>query len=533
MRTPGDLEHVLTAITEALHTIALPFFSCSLCIVKPHTSTTDVQFWATTQQGQWLKEHYQAATDHPVLAFMQADAPVYRPDLDADDPFNEKKGIRDGYQKPIRCLLDVPYAFGTLSLASLEAHAFSDEHTRFLQALVPYFEDAINRLKDLEALQRRNQELEHLNKELDNFSSVASHDLKSPLRNIILFSGLLEKKHATNTPEKNSQYIRQIVSQSRRMQELLEHLLAYARAGHLNKPLVPVDLSAVIEFTLDTLAAVVEECKAEITYGGLPVVWGEPVSLRQLFQNLVENGLKYQDKDKGTPKVEITAAQAGDEWHIGVKDNGIGMAPEHLAQIFEPFKRLHAQDEYAGSGLGLATCQKIAAYHAGRIWVESDLGKGTTFYCALKGAQAGDIDEPAPVGGAGPADDLSSLRVLLAEDDPTNQMVASAMLHRMGHQVQTAATGEEALHLFHSAGTAFHVLILDMHMPVASGEEVTRSIRSREEKTGKRVPIIALTGRAEEEERMFLTMGFDGYLAKPVEAEKLQAMLRRVLGKAR
>ena len=525
MRTPDDLGQVLTAIRRALEEMALPFFSCSLSVVESRNGASVIHFWATTREGQWIKEEHAAAADHPILGFIKNETPVYRPDLEKDDPYNEAGRIRRAYGVPIRCLLDMPYSQGSLSLSSLEPDAFSARHTRILGMLLPHFEDALRRLDDLQALRERNRELERLNKELNDFTAVASHDLKAPLRRIIQFTGLLKQTHEAADLEKSAFFTQHILNQAQNMTDLVNHLLDYAKAGNSENNFRPVPLAGVVDKALDNLSAVLEESNARVEVAPLPTVWGEAVFLAQLFQNLIDNSVKYQDKD--VPHIRISAAPDGDMWRIKIQDNGIGIEPQYLLRIFEPFKRLHTQQAFKGTGLGLATCKRIVEDHNGRLWVESRAGEGSTFFATFQDASDAPPAAPAPKAKPPKTFARRPLRILLAEDDPTCLMTADATLRSLGHEVTGVTTGAEALQSFEEKGGHFDILILDIQMPVWSGAEVTSRIRNGKQESGRDIPIIALTARRNDDEELFLSMGFSGFLTKPLDKDRLSEILSR------
>jgi light-regulated signal transduction histidine kinase (bacteriophytochrome) len=189
---------------------------------------------------------------------------------------------------------------------------------------------------------------------------------------------MLERKYKGKLSSQADEYITNIVQGAKRMEMLLKDLLVYAKA--INAPVEnvsPVDINPVLSKALSNLCAAVNESKATIVYGELPAVKIHEVHLLQLFQNLIGNAIKYRSDEP--PRVEISATREGRFWSICVKDNGIGVSPEYQEQIFRMFKRLHNADEYEGTGMGLAICQRIVERYGGRIWVESEKGKGSKF----------------------------------------------------------------------------------------------------------------------------------------------------------
>ena len=222
-------------------------------------------------------------------------------------------------------------------------------------------------------------ELKRSNKELEQFAYVSSHDLQEPLRMVALFTQLLERRYKGKLDSDADDYINFIVEGAQRMKLLIDDLLAYSRVNTKGGEFESVDLDNVMNTVLSNLHLFSEENKAEIIIDEpLPTIRADPSQMVHIFQNLITNGIKFNDKK--TPKIHISAQINGNEWVFKVSDNGIGIATEYQEKIFEIFKRLHDRQEYPGTGIGLAICQKIIERHGGKIWVESEMGKCSTFY---------------------------------------------------------------------------------------------------------------------------------------------------------
>jgi signal transduction histidine kinase len=214
--------------------------------------------------------------------------------------------------------------------------------------------------------------------ELEGFVSVVAHDLRNPVCSA-LDSIQVIRDFYTGSPldSRGVDLITGAATSLQRMSQLIDALLDYAWTGRENVPLQTVDLNYVAAEVAADLRSFLESTHARLTIGVLPEVSGDPVALRQLLQNLIANALKFtRDAD---PVVSVACGETADAWVLSVTDNGIGIAAEHLKNIFQPFQRLHTRNDYDGSGLGLATCQRIVTQHGGKIWVESQLGKGSTF----------------------------------------------------------------------------------------------------------------------------------------------------------
>jgi PAS domain S-box-containing protein len=233
----------------------------------------------------------------------------------------------------------------------------------------------------LEALARANAELTRSNAELEQFAYVASHDLQEPLRMVGSYVQLLSERYKGRLDERADKYIGYAVDGATRMQALVQDLLAYSRVGRKGATFTVVDTRAVVDRAVTDLRLAIDQSGAVVSRDDLPPVRGDERQLAQLFQNLIGNAVKFC---KGrAPRVHVGAAARGDEWLFAVRDNGIGVAPEHGERIFAIFQRLHTRAEYPGTGIGLAICRKVVESHGGRIWVESRSGEGSAFYFTL------------------------------------------------------------------------------------------------------------------------------------------------------
>jgi light-regulated signal transduction histidine kinase (bacteriophytochrome) len=235
---------------------------------------------------------------------------------------------------------------------------------------------------ELDNLMRMHDDLERSNRELEQFAYVASHDLQEPLRKVASFCQLLERRYQGQLDERADQYIGFAVDGAKRMQVLINDLLAFSRVGRLAREQVVIGCDEILAQAKTNLAAVIEETGAEIVVTGpLPAVRGEPALLTAVFQNLLGNAVKFRGDEP--PRVTLSAERDGDFWAFTCADNGIGIEAEYADRIFVIFQRLHPKDAYPGTGIGLAMCRKIVEYHGGRIWLDTDAGKGTTFRFTL------------------------------------------------------------------------------------------------------------------------------------------------------
>lgn len=238
-----------------------------------------------------------------------------------------------------------------------------------------------------EALRLEKEKLARSNADLEQFAHIASHDLQEPLRMVSSYVRLLENRYKAQLDEQADKYIHYAVDGATRMHALINDLLTYSRIGSEDAAPTIVDVDAVLERVLADMNESLTESGAAVTRAALPRVMGHAGQLRQVFQNLVGNAIKFR-RPEAAPRVtvEVAPGERENEWHFTVKDNGIGIESQNFARIFELFQRLHGRGEYVGTGLGLAIVLKIIERHGGRIWLESEVGQGTTFHFTLQRA---------------------------------------------------------------------------------------------------------------------------------------------------
>jgi hypothetical protein len=243
-------------------------------------------------------------------------------------------------------------------------------------------------------------DLARSNTDLERFAYVASHDLREPLRMVTSFVQLLAERYRGQLDADADEFIGFAVDGAQRMERLINDLLAYSRVGAHGAPPQPIDADVALDDALWNLDLAITDAGAIVTHDPLPTVMADPIQLTQLFQNLISNAVKF--RGSAPPLVHVSAMREGKgageqggkgageisplqpgEWRFSVRDNGIGIDPKDHARIFGVFQRLHSREEYPGTGIGLAVCQRIVERHGGRIWVESQLGQGTTFYFTL------------------------------------------------------------------------------------------------------------------------------------------------------
>ncbi len=295
-------------------------------------------------------------------------------------------GLSGAYGMGLRSFLSAPLLhhgepIGCLNLHSLKEDAYSELHRLLAERIAIYIAGAIANAQLHAQVTQQSDELARSNRELEQFAYVASHDLQEPLRMVSSYVQLLGRRYSGQLDERADKYIYFAVDGATRMQRLISDLLAYSRVGTRGGGLSATDTSAAVEEALSNLEVALEESRASIEYPGLPQVTADSSQLVQLFQNLIGNALKF--KGDARPRVEIGAEREGAHWRFSVRDNGVGFDQKYADRVFGVFKRLHRNRDIPGTGIGLAVCQRIIDRHGGRIWAESELGKGATFYFTL------------------------------------------------------------------------------------------------------------------------------------------------------
>lgn len=241
--------------------------------------------------------------------------------------------------------------------------------------------DITDRKRDETRLRELAEELGQINADLEQFAYAASHDLQEPLRAVAGCVQILERRWGDTLDDEGREVIGHAVDGARRMQRLIEDLLAYSRVGTREKVFAEIALGGALDEALRNLQVAVEESGAVVERGDLPLVVADPAQMRQLFQNLIGNAIKFRGAD--APRVSVSAEREAGAWRVCVRDNGIGVDPAHADRIFHVFQRLHTRREYPGTGIGLAICKRIVERHGGRIWVEGAVGEGAAFYFTI------------------------------------------------------------------------------------------------------------------------------------------------------
>jgi PAS domain S-box-containing protein len=269
---------------------------------------------------------------------------------------------------------------GTLFEVEVGASMIVDQTNQPL-GMMATFKDITERKRAEEALKKTHADLERSNTDLEQFAYVASHDLQEPLRMVSSFTQLLGQRYKGKLDGDADEFIGFAVDGANHMQRLINDLLTFSRIGTRGQLPEAIPSDTALDRALDNLKLAIEESQAVVEREPLPTVAADDVQLIQVFQNLIANAIKFRGDEP--PRIRIAAEARGKEWVFSVRDNGIGIDPQYLERIFIIFQRLHERGKYPGTGIGLAICKKIVQRHGGRIWVESEPGKGSTFYFSL------------------------------------------------------------------------------------------------------------------------------------------------------
>jgi PAS domain S-box-containing protein len=300
-----------------------------------------------------------------------------------------KEILESGYASTIALpLMENNKAFGAITIFSKEADGFSKDDISLLVELsnnlaygTTLLRARIQRDKDRAKLEQLSVELKRSNSELENFANIVSHDLREPLRAITGFMELLQIKYKDKLDEKANGFIDLALSGGRSMRNMLLGLLEYSRVQTEGKKFSKVDTNEIVKNVINNLSVKITETETEITHCRLPIVKGDEPQLTQLIQNLIQNAIKFRSEKK--PKIHIGCRKQKNGYLFSVRDNGIGIDKQYHESIFMIFQRVHAKEDYEGTGVGLSVCRRIVERHKGQIWVESELGKGATFYFTI------------------------------------------------------------------------------------------------------------------------------------------------------
>ena len=388
-----DIQHVYAALTTSVRQL-IPYDRLAIATVDLDQNTiTSVYNSKEPITDKWAIGRPHALRGVASESVVHARTPLLMQAATEAELLAKFPTAREGLEHGVCSTIVVPLiardeVIGVLTIRARKMSAFTQHHLVLAQQVGMQIAGAIANAWAYAALKDAEAALVRSNAELEQFAYVASHDLQEPLRVVGSYVQLLARRYSGQLDGRADRYITRSLAGVERMRALINDLLTYSRVGTRGLELTPLRTETVVAEVLEGLAVTIRETAAEITWDPLPVVQADSTQVGQLFQNLLANALKYRSEQ--APRVHIGVERQGQWWRFAVQDNGIGIDPAYAERIFLVFQRLHTRDEYPGTGIGLALCQKIVERHGGQLTVESQVGQGATFFFTLPAVERWD-----------------------------------------------------------------------------------------------------------------------------------------------